>query len=221
MSNPYKTNLIIFAFLVITAFNVNAQITVDSLLIKKEYSNFEEALKTPEKVYRLNLSNQKFKMPSDSIWARFSNLEYLNLKNNHLTNLPAGIGNLKSLRVLDLSSNDFKILPQSFSSLENLTEIYLNDEKKMDIDKSLLVIENLPNLRILHLENDDLKEIPKNLLHLRHLEILYLNNNKFKQPPVIDLKILKNLNYIDLHDNKFRLNNQDFQNQGFGPKIRF
>ena len=123
--------------------------------------------------------------------------------------------------MLDLSGNDFEILPQSFSCLENLSEIYLKDEKKMNLDKSLLVIENLPNLRILRLENENLKEIPKNLLHFKHLEILYLNNNKFKQPPIIDLKILKNLNYIDLHDNKFRLNNQNFHNQGFGPKIRF
>jgi len=221
MSNPYKINLFILAFLVLASIKVKAQITADSSWKKKEYLNFEEALKTPEKVYRLNLSNQKFKMPPDSIWARFSNLEYLNLKNDHLTNLPVGIGNLKNLKVLDLSGNNFKILPQSFSSLENLTEIYLNDEKKMDIDKSLLVIENLPNLRILHLENDNLKKIPENLLHFKHLEILYLNNNKFKQPPIIDLKILKNLNYIDLHDNKLRLNNQNFQNQGFGPKIRF
>jgi len=221
MSNPYKINLIICALLVLAAFKVNAQTAVDSSMIKKEYLNFEAALKTPEKVYRLNLSNQIFKMPSDSIWARFVNLEYLSLKNDHLTNLPVGIGNLKKLKVLDLSGNDFKILPQSFSSLENLTEIYLNDEKKMDIDKSLGVIKNLPNLRILHLENDNLKEIPKNLLQFKHLEILYLNNNKFKVPPIIDLKILKNLNYIDLHDNRYRINYENYQNQGFGPKIRF
>ncbi len=220
MNNQYKINLIILSFLVISAFKVKAQITVDSSMIKKEYSDLEEALKTPETVYRLNLSNQKFKMPSDSIWSRFKNLEYLSLKNDHLTNLPVGLGNLKKLKVLDLSGNDFKILPQSFSSLENLTELFLNDEKKMDIDKGLLVIENLPNLKILHLENDNLKIIPKNLLHFKNLETLYLNNNKFKQP-LIDLKLLKNLNYLDLHDNKFKLNNQDFINQGFGIKIRF
>ena len=221
MSYTSKINSTIFVFLVFAIVKMNAQMTLDSSFIKIEYSNFEEALKSPEKVYKLNLSNQKFKMPSDSIWAKFRNLEYLNLKNSHLTNLPVGIGNLKKLRVLDLSGNDFKILPQSFSGLENLTEIYLNDEKKMDIDKSLLVIEDLPNLKILHLENDNIKEIPKNLLHFHRLEILYLNNNKFKEPPLIDLKILKNLNYIDLHDNKFRHDNQNFQDQGFGPKIRF
>lgn len=221
MNTPCKLNLIVFVFLALSAFKVKAQITVDSAMSIKEYSNLDEALKAPERVYRLNLSNQQIKMPSDTtIWNRFTNLEYLSFKNVHLTNLPVGIGNLKKLKVLDLSGNDFKFLPQSFSNLENLTELFLNDEKKMDIDKSLLVIENLPRLKILHLENDNLKKIPKNLLHFKNLQTLYLNNNKFKQPP-IDLKLLKNLNYIDLHDNKYRLNNQDFKNQDFGIKIRF
>jgi Leucine-rich repeat (LRR) protein len=220
MNTPYKLNLIVILFLALSAFKVKAQIPVDSSMIIKEYSNLDEALKTPERVYRLNLSNQQFKMPSDSIWSKFTNLEYLSFKNDHLTNLPVGIGNLKKLKVLDLSGNDFKVLPQSYSNLENLAELFLNDEKKMDVDKSLLVIENLPGLKILHLENDNLKKIPKNLLHFKNLQTLYLNNNKFKQPP-IDLRLLKNLSYLDLHDNKFRLNNQDFKNKDFGIRIRF
>lgn len=220
MNTQYKLNITFFLFLAFSSFKSTAQISMDSSMTIKEYSNLDEALKTPEKVYRLNLSNQQFKMPPDTIWSRFINLEYLSFKNDHLTTLPIGIGYLKKLKVLDLSGNDFKILPQSFSNLENLTELFLNDEKKMDIDKSLLVIENLPGLKILHLENDNLKKIPKNLLHFKNLQTLYLNNNKFKQLP-IDLKLLKNLNYLDLHDNKFRLNNQGFKNQDFGIKIRF
>jgi Leucine-rich repeat (LRR) protein len=220
MSSLFKLNFFIFSFFVLSVCEVNAQVSTDSSIIKKEYSNLEEALKAPEKVYRLNLNNQKFKMPSDSIWSKFINLEYLSLKNDHLKKIPGGLGRLKKLRVLDLSGNDFKILPQSLSSLENLTELFLNDEKEMDFNKSIGVIDNLPNLRILHLENDNLKNIPKDVLHLRQLEKLYMNNNKFKEIPK-EIYGLKNLKYLDLHDNKYIFKNQFLPNQGFGVKINF
>nr|MBK9653711.1 leucine-rich repeat domain-containing protein [Bacteroidota bacterium] len=211
---------VILAFLILSASKVNAQVTLDSSMIKKEYSNLEEALKEPENVFRLNLSNQNFKMPSDSIWMKFINLEYLSLKNDHLKVIPLGLGNLKKLSVLDLSGNDFQVLPPSFSNLENLTELFLNDEKKIDFNTSLMIISKLPNLRILHLENDNLKSMPQSLLSFSHLEKLYLNNNKFKQTP-LEVVGLKNLKYLDLHDNKFRLINPNMPQQGLGMKINF
>ena len=42
---------------------VISQTTIDSTQIKREYSSLEEALKNPEKVYRLNLSNQNIELP--------------------------------------------------------------------------------------------------------------------------------------------------------------
>jgi len=164
---------VILAFLILSAYNVNAQVALDSSMIKKEYSNLEEALKEPENVFRLNLSNQNFKMPSDSIWMKFINLEYLSLKNDHLKVIPLGLGNLKKLSVLDLSGNDFQVLPPSFSNLENLTELFLNDEKKIDFNTSLMIISKLPNLRILHLENDNLKSMPQMKIDFLFLQLFY------------------------------------------------
>lgn len=210
----------ISAFILLSAFKVNAQVIPDSSMIKKEYSSLEEALKEPDKVYRLNLSNQNLKLPADSVWAKFQNLEYLSLKNNHLKNVPIGLSYLNKLKVLDLSSNDFKLLPQSLSKLENMEEIYLNDEKNIELEKSLLVLKDLPNLRILHLEKDNLKSIPESLLYFNNLEQLYLNNNRFKKLPT-EVQGLKNLKFMDLHGNKFRLDRQNIHLNGFGPKIRF
>lgn len=220
MNHPFKIKLIFYSLLVLFLIDLNAQDSADTSTIKKEFSNLEEALKMPERVYKLNLSNQKITLPSDSIWAKFTNLEYLSLKNDHLTSLPAALGNLKKLRVLDLSGNDFIVLPQSLSSLENLTELLLNDEERMDINKSLAVIEKLPNLKVLQLENDNLKHFPQKLLQLKNLEQLYLNNNKLKEIP-LEIKSLKNLKYLDLHDNDFRFDNQNTANPGFGIKINF
>jgi Leucine-rich repeat (LRR) protein len=197
-----------------------AQSHKDSVSVLKEYTNLAEALLEPEKVVRLNLSNQQMEFPPDSIWAKFKNLEFLSLKNDRIAVSPGGISNLKRLKILDLSGNDFYVLPQSFSGLVNLVELYLNDERAMDYEKSLLVLKDLPNLKILHLENDNLQQVPSNIVLLKNLEFLYLNNNKLKSIPA-ELKGLKNLNYLDVHDNEFNLYNPEFRNQGFGFKIRF
>lgn len=93
-----------------------------------EFKNLKEALKSPEKVFRLNLSNQPVNLP-DSIWSTFINLEYLSLKDDHLIEFPKGITRLKKLKTLDLSGNDFKEIPVQFLELSNLEELYLNDQK--------------------------------------------------------------------------------------------
>jgi Leucine-rich repeat (LRR) protein len=107
---------------------VISQTTIDSTQIKREYSNLEEALQNPEKVYRLNLSNQNIELPKES-WSKFINLQYLSFENDHLKEMPKEIGLLKNLKVLDLSGNDFKILPKTISELVNLEELFLNNEK--------------------------------------------------------------------------------------------
>lgn len=221
MTSSTKINFLIAFLSIASFFNVNAQVSIDSSLFNIEYDNLEEALKHPEDVTRLNLSNQDLNMLPDSIWDKFKNLQYLSLRNDHLKEIPSGIGKLKNLEVLDLSNNDFKILPQSFSMLENLREIYLNEEKNMDVYQSLDVLKDLPNLRIIHLENDNLKSIPKNLLDFPYLESLYLNNNRFKKVPINELKEFRSLDFIDFHDNKFMLNDNDLRNRESGIIISF
>ena len=96
-----------------------------------EYTNIEEALKEPEKVYRLNLSNQSFTELPKGL-ARFKNLEYLSLRNDHLTSLSPEISALKKLKVLDLGGNDFSVLPKDFAKLQNLEELFLDNDKNLN-----------------------------------------------------------------------------------------
>ncbi|MFK8043898.1 MAG: leucine-rich repeat domain-containing protein [Crocinitomicaceae bacterium] len=198
---------------------VHSQTQTDTVNIKKEYINIDSALAHSADVYRLNLSNQAFSIP-DSVWSKFTNLEYLSLKNDHIKELPEGLFSLKNLKVLDLSGNDFVSLPVAFSQLVNLEELYLNDEKHFQFDQSISILSELPKLRSLHVEGDSLTSLPKDIHKLSHLEALYLNNNQFKQVP-IELKGLENLHYLDLHDNKFTVPAQSTPNPGFGFKIRF
>lgn len=207
--------LMVFVFF---AKNALAQSTLDSIQSKKDYVSLDEALKNPENVYRIDLSNQNLQV-ADSIWSKFTNLQYLSLKNDHLKEIPEGIGYLQNLKVLDLSGNDFKVLPSTFSNLIKLQELFLNDEKYFKFKKNIPVLSTIPNLKSLHIENDGLKSLPKDIYKLSHLESLYLNDNKFREIPT-ELNGLKNLQFLDLHDNKFTLPSQNFQNQNFGYKIR-
>ncbi len=203
-----------------SSFNLVSQITEDSIVKNKTYSNLEEALKNAENVYRLDLSNQTPNLPPDTAWFRFKNLEYLSLRNDHLKEIPNGIGYLKNLKTLDLSGNDFKALPFSFSNLSNLRELFLNDETRMDVNQSLIMLKDLPKLSMLHLENDKLRSIPSNIFLMRNLETLYLNDNRITKIPR-QLKRMKNLKYIDLHHNKLKPSSQDMMQPDHGFKFRF
>jgi hypothetical protein len=65
--------LIIFIFFFKIA---KSQSVLDSIQLNKEFLNLEEAIKNPENVYRLNLSNQNLQI-FDTIWSKFTNLQYL------------------------------------------------------------------------------------------------------------------------------------------------
>jgi len=196
-----------------------SQTANDSIIIKKEYTSIEDALKNPEKVFRLNLSNQNRVIPS-STWTKLINLEYLSLKNDHLKQIPNEISNLKNLKILDLSGNDFEVLPKDFNKLVNLEVLILNDEKNMDFPKTLNLLSKLPKLKSLHLENDNLTSLPDEIFKLQNLESLFLNKNKLKDVPK-KLEGLHHLQYLDLQNNNIKLELQDMKNLNFGLKINF
>ena len=85
-----KYSSFILLFFILTFQNVKSQSALDSTQLNKELFSLDEALKSPDKVYRLNLSNQKLEL-SDTILSKFTNLQYLSLENDHLTQVPAGI----------------------------------------------------------------------------------------------------------------------------------
>ncbi|MFT5885370.1 MAG: Leucine-rich repeat (LRR) protein [Arcticibacterium sp.] len=154
-----------------------AQYAVDSTLLKKEFFDLDEALEQPELVFRLNLSNQAIQLPDD-IWTKFPNLLYLSLKNDHLKEIPKGIGDLKKLEILDLSGNDFRSLPSTFSNLTSLQELYLENDHLKAIPKG---IGNLKKLKILDLSGNDFRTLPSSFSNLTNLQELYLNDDKYFQ----------------------------------------
>lgn len=183
---------------------------------EKVYTNIDDALKNPEKVYNLNLSNQEINLSNDQ-WKLFVNLENLNLKNDGLKQIPKELSNLKRLKILDISGNEFNELPNEFSNLYNLEELYLNNEKNLKLSDALKILAKLPKLKSLHLENDNLEELPSEINKLKSLENLYLNENKLKSIP--NLKPLDHLKFLDLRKNNLKPELLDQKNLNFGFKI--
>ncbi len=186
-------------FLIIFSENVFSQKDMQSVDIVV-FSDLSAALKQADKVKHLDLSNQQIKI-TDEQFKKLCNIETLSLRNNNLTEVPHGIIYLSKLRSLDLSNNNIETLPWYIKKLTSLEEIYLNNEVNLNVEQSITVLNVLPKLRSLHLENDHLSTFPKNIFKLNYLENLYLNNNDIKKLPR-DIKLPKNLKYIDLKMNK-------------------
>jgi Leucine-rich repeat (LRR) protein len=74
------------------------------------YTSLKEAVESPLSVYKLKVSDLEDikRLPELS---KLKNLEYLSLKGDRLTVFPREIVNLKKLKVLDLSENEFTTLP--------------------------------------------------------------------------------------------------------------
>jgi Leucine-rich repeat (LRR) protein len=212
----FSSKFLLILFL-LNAVLIHAQ-AIDSVQYKKVYTDFNQALKEPLKVYRLNLSNMSIdSFPIDL--SKFKNLEYLCLNSDQIEFIPREIEYLQKLRSLQLVGNDFKTLPPEFSELKNLEEIYFNVNKKMDFTQSVKILSTMPKLTILHLDNDGLVALPSNLSTLTHLEKLYLNDNKLTDVPK-EISGLKNLKYLDMQHNSVpQIKMSNYHN--FGLRVKF
>jgi Leucine-rich repeat (LRR) protein len=190
--------------------------SADSAALWKNYTDIQDALKNPDQVYRLDLSNQFLSDAQFDVLPKFKNLRYLSLKDDHLKEIPKTIAFLTNLRVLDLSGNDFKFLPTELKKLKNLEEIFLNNDPYADINQEISVLSKLPNLKILHFENDNIGMLPKSISNLKHLEKLYLNDNEFTDIPDFLTKH-KKLIYIDMKNNPLQWKGE----KPFGITINF
>ncbi|GBM38001.1 Leucine-rich repeat-containing protein 40 [Araneus ventricosus] len=107
-------------------------------------------------------------------------LQYLDLRNNHLQTLPAGIANLSSLREINICYNRFHSLPSALYGLKKLEIILASDNQVEDIDANGL--SQIPTLTVLDLHNNSIKVVPPELGNLRNLRSLLLDGNLFRNP---------------------------------------
>jgi len=98
----------------------------------------------------------------------FETLDFLDLSNNNLINIPSDIFRLINLEVLNLNNNSIKEIPAEISKLINLEVLLLENNKITELPKELLSLEKLKYIR---LRNNNLKEI-KSLKAIKEKSIL-------------------------------------------------
>ncbi len=169
--------------IVLLHLTANAQLLSQNQLDEQPiFTSISEALKNPEKVYRLDLSKQKLQSLPKAVFGLY-NLQELNLAKNKLFEIPQEIGNLTNLQKLNVSKNNITTLPASIGSLTNLTELVANQN---DIYKLPAEIGNLINLEKLDLWSTAMDVFPqeismlKNTLKTLDLRVVLINDDKQK-----------------------------------------
>jgi Leucine-rich repeat (LRR) protein len=112
------------------------------------YLSMHDALKTPDRVYRLNLS-QKDKIDDLKNLGELKNLEYLDLSLCNLEKLPKQVLYCRHLKILDISLNDLKELPDEISELEELEELDASFNNLKTLPDELGLCSNLKRLDFL------------------------------------------------------------------------
>jgi leucine-rich repeat protein SHOC2 len=94
--------------------------------------------------------------------------------------VPAEIGQLTSLRVLDLGNNDLRSVPAEIGQLAALEELHLDDNQLTSLPAE---IGQLTSLRYLIIAGNKLTSLPAEFGQLTSLEGLFLKNNRLTSVP--------------------------------------
>ena len=102
------------------------------------------------------------------------NLSSVNLSNNPIASVDAGISAFSSLDKLWLESCSFSSFPTELTTLPNLTELRLNDNDLGSIPPG---INSLNDLRVLYLNDTGLSSLPSQLYTMSSIKTLSLDDN--------------------------------------------
>lgn len=152
-------------------------------------------------ISELRIAEQLEVFPQE-IFSLADSLIRLDLSNNLLSELPDNFGDLKRLKILFLSENQFKVFPQVLANCPNLEMIGFKNNRIHTMPSGslpaktrwLILTDNcleslpddfadLPRMQKLMLAGNRLKALPPSLAHCHRLELLRLSGNQLSQFP--------------------------------------
>ena len=188
--------------------------------IKNWFEKNNEKLKEVEELDLSGLSLNNISPQILELFAKFSHLKKLNLKNNQLENvpdflehftqlteldlgfnkisrIPTFLGDLAKLKVLDLGNNELKVISKFLKECTHLKTLRLNNNKIKNIPEW---IGNLSELETLEFRDNMLESIPESIGKLSKLRFLSLSKNMIYDIPE-SIGNLFELNFLSLNDN--------------------
>ena len=128
---------------------------------------------------------------------QLTSLKKLDLRSNQLTSVPAEIGQLTSLTDLGLGDNQLTSVPAEIWQLTSLEWLSLGINELTSVPAE---IGQLTSLQLLHLSENRLTSVPAEIGQLTSLKRLYLGCNRLTSLPA-EIGQLTSLTGLYLHDN--------------------
>lgn len=124
--------------------------------------------------------NELSNLGTEGCLKEMSEMQVLDVHNNHLDKLPGEIGKLVKLRDLYLQNNKLKYLPIEVGSLKKLETLNLSNNQLREVP---LEVAGCLSLKTLDLRNNPkLKKIPKEIAGIRGLQTLLLDEENITYP---------------------------------------
>ncbi|XP_055040411.2 fibromodulin a [Misgurnus anguillicaudatus] len=141
----------------------------------------------PRSLRDLRLNHNKIAKVSTNAFEGMENLTILLLHNNGLQDISGGLKSLKSLTLLDVSSNQLKKIPDGLP--EMLHQLYLESNSIDAIPANFL--NHFTNLQYVRFGHNDLtdKGIPQNTFNISGLVELDLSFNKLERIPIVSTSL--------------------------------
>jgi Leucine-rich repeat (LRR) protein len=127
----------------------------------------------------------------------------LSIKNLELKSVPQEISSLSNLEYLDVGYNNISDFPMFLTTMPNLRVIYIHNQNgnlKNFPERALRVINNI---KVLELGNNSLQTIPAFIYDIKSLRYLNLENNEITSIPE-EINNLNNLTYLNILDNELK-----------------
>ncbi len=119
-----------------------------------------------------------------------ASLRVLTLSSNLLKDIPEEINSLVNLRVLDLSYNQIENLPTRLGGLANLSDLNLGNNNISNLSMSILSLRSLEKLNLEHNQLSSLLDCLCDLVNLAYLDLSY-NKISMISPKICNLKSIK------------------------------
>lgn len=147
------------------------------------YKDLKQALKTPDVVYKLDLSYQNIEPKLFNKIGQLKNLMNLQLNSNNISVLPASFCDLHNLVYFSSLNNPIQQWNCPFYNFPNLQYFEIGNSQIDSISQSIIACQYLKTLKIFNTE--DTLFLPKTLKYLKKLSAIMLENVMLDSCPKI------------------------------------